>query len=339
MVRIGIVIPAFNSERFLPATLDGVISQTFADWNCVVVDDGSADHTAEIVMQFRLQDPRFRMIRQENRGIAQARNLGCHELDPTTEYMIFLDHDDIWEAEALHTLLTELDAHPNAVGAHGLARYIDKEGVPISPEAILQAHRTKSSLSVAPPDLEEWQRNRSGYIGGNLVPLRLDRPTDFAHLVHECRMVTPGTVLIRRSVVGATDPFDPALVPLDAWDLWIRMSRYGEILFVNQRVLNYRFHADNASKSYRGRMDPIINALYRKTFSSQENREEHRWILSQWRRRHMRIQLRGFVSGFARGGAALLKGNPMAAKEKLRLSRYHFSEWKYWLSQFRRNEQ
>lgn len=335
MARIGIVIPAYNSELFLQATLEGVISQTFQDWSCVVVDDGSCDHTSEIVSQACCKDFRFRFVRQENRGIAQARNRGFHELNSDTEYLIFLDHDDIWEVDALHTLLTRLDTHPQATGAHGLARYIDKDGIPISPDIIVHAHRMNSALSVAPPDLEEWQRNRMGYVNGEVVALPLDHPTDFAHLVHECRTVTPGTVLIRRSALGTSDPFDPALVPLDAWDLWIRMSRSGDILFVNQRVLNYRFHAGNASKSYQGRMDPILNALYRKTFSSKENSEEHRRILSHWRRRHMRIQFRGFASGLVRGGSAFFKGDINEARFRLRLARRHSSEYAYWVSHTR----
>ncbi len=332
MARIGIVIPAFNSERFLSATLKGVMDQTFTDWNCVVVDDGSVDQTAEIVAQVCREDPRFKLVRQDNSGIARARNRGYQEIDSNADYVIFLDHDDIWEAEALHTLFTVLDAHPNAVGAHGLARYIDQDGVPISPETIMQAHRSKSALSVAPPDLEDWQRNRMKYADGDIVPAPLDQPTDFSHLIHECRTVTPGTVLIRRSALRESYPFDPALVPLDAWDLWIRISRFGDILFVNQRVLNYRFHAGNASKSYQGRMDGILNALYRKTFLSSENSDEHRQILAQWRQRHMRIQLRGFAGGFVRGVVSLLKGDINKARFRLRLSRRYLSEYSYWVS-------
>jgi glycosyltransferase involved in cell wall biosynthesis len=331
MTKIGIVIPAWNSERFLSTTLEGVVTQSLADWECVVVDDGSMDGTADIVSQWCDRDSRIRLIRQENHGIAKARNRGYHELGSNTEYVIFLDHDDIWEKEALSTLSAVMDANPHAVGTHGLARYIDEGGVPIPPEKIIEAHRMNTALSVAPPDLEEWQRHRLGMRDGRIISLTLEHPTDFAHLVCECRTVTPGTVLLRRSAMAFKEPFDPDLVPLDAWDLWIRMSRRGDFLFVDKRILNYRFHQSNASKGFRGKTEPVLNRMYHKMYDSPENLKEHKRILTYWRRRHIRIQLRAAASHAMRSLQALQRGDIRMAKEKMDQSRYYFSECLSWL--------
>jgi glycosyltransferase involved in cell wall biosynthesis len=89
--KISVVIPAYNSEKCIRETLDSVLSQTLSPHEIIVVDDGSKDNTAAVVRSF---GDRIRYIRQDNQGIAGARNTGIHSA--SGDWIAFLDHDDLW---------------------------------------------------------------------------------------------------------------------------------------------------------------------------------------------------------------------------------------------------
>src|SRR5258708_1668380 len=74
--RFSVVVPAYGAAMTLPETLDAILSQTFTDWECVVVDDGSTDETLRIANEFAARDRRIRAIHQENKGTAGAYNTG-----------------------------------------------------------------------------------------------------------------------------------------------------------------------------------------------------------------------------------------------------------------------
>jgi len=89
---ISIIIPAFNAEDTLAETLDSVLAQTFADWEAIIVDDGSHDGTAALAATFAARDPRIRVVSQANGGVSAARNRGLAEAKGA--YGLFLDADD-----------------------------------------------------------------------------------------------------------------------------------------------------------------------------------------------------------------------------------------------------
>src|ERR1044072_4025280 len=92
---VSIVLPAFNRERSLAATIDSVLTQTFPDWELVVVDDGSSDSTPAIIERYHRRFPgKIRAIAQPNAGVAAARN---HAITAATgELVAFIDSDDLW---------------------------------------------------------------------------------------------------------------------------------------------------------------------------------------------------------------------------------------------------
>ena len=101
MSRISIVIPVYNAERYLPATVQGVLSQTFTEWDLVIINDGSHDTSHQLALEYSNLDPRITAISQDNSGVAAARNIGYRNIHARSEYVIFLDHDDVWQPEAL----------------------------------------------------------------------------------------------------------------------------------------------------------------------------------------------------------------------------------------------
>lgn len=89
---ISIIVPVYKVEKYLNRCLDSIIAQTFTDWECILIDDGSPDNSGEICDDYAKKDERFVVIHQENAGVSAARNAG---LDITKgEYITFVDSDD-----------------------------------------------------------------------------------------------------------------------------------------------------------------------------------------------------------------------------------------------------
>ncbi len=104
----SVVIPLYNKEKHIAGTLRSVFAQTCADYEIIVVDDGSTDGSAAVVES--LHDPRIRLIRQANAGVSAARNLGIAEA--RGEYIALLDADDEWRPEYLATIAALIRKYP-----------------------------------------------------------------------------------------------------------------------------------------------------------------------------------------------------------------------------------
>ena len=107
-MKISIVIPVCNVARFLPACLDSLLAQTFRDWTCLLVDDGSDDGSSDICRDYAGRDTRFAVRRVENRGAYAARNVGLSWADGDAVY--FCDSDDILHPELLACLASALES-------------------------------------------------------------------------------------------------------------------------------------------------------------------------------------------------------------------------------------
>ena len=100
--KVSVIVAAYNAEKYLSRCLDSIAAQTFRDWECVVVNDGSTDKTAEIVDSYVAKDRRFRVIHKENGGVASARQAGLDAAQG--EYTIHADADDWVEPEMLEEM-------------------------------------------------------------------------------------------------------------------------------------------------------------------------------------------------------------------------------------------
>ena len=174
---------------------------------------------------FAERDYRIRVARGPNGGVAAARNRGFAETDPRSSSLIFLDSDDLWEPDALETLVNALDAHPEYSSTHSVARSIDAEGRQLPGD-----------------DLDQRSLSRRGFAEGQVVARARNEPTTFADLAVHNWVLTPGTHLIRRDVMEMVGDFDVATDPADDWDMAIRVSRHGDIGFVDRSLLLWRRH-------------------------------------------------------------------------------------------------
>ena len=122
--RVSVVIPLYQTERYIREAVQSVLAQTFDDFELLVIDDGSSDRGPAIVRNFA--DTRIRLVTQQNRGLAGARNTGIRE--SIGAYIAFLDADDRWHPEKLARHVALLDARPDVGLTYCGSRLIDDEG-------------------------------------------------------------------------------------------------------------------------------------------------------------------------------------------------------------------
>ena len=108
---VSIIIPAYNLATYLPETLDSVLNQTEKDWECLIIDDGSTDHTAEVANQYVAKDGRFKYFKKENGGVSDTRNYGIAR--SAGKYILPLDADDLIDSEYIQEAVSVLEHNPS----------------------------------------------------------------------------------------------------------------------------------------------------------------------------------------------------------------------------------
>lgn len=130
--RASVIIPAYNAQRFIAEAIDSVLSQTHDNVECIVVDDGSNDRTAEVAGAY---GERVTLIRQENRKLPEARNTGIRHA--TGDYLSFLDADDRIARTKIEHQLAYLEAHPDCGAVYSRINYFDED----NPERLYSLRR------------------------------------------------------------------------------------------------------------------------------------------------------------------------------------------------------
>jgi glycosyltransferase involved in cell wall biosynthesis len=126
--RVSVVIPVYNRQAYIGAAVDSVLAQTFADFEVLVIDDGSTDQSRDVVRTYR--DPRVHLVCHErNQGIPRTRNTGIDAAHGT--YLAFLDSDDIALPTRLAKQVAFLDRHPHHAAVGGWIDWMDHTGRPL----------------------------------------------------------------------------------------------------------------------------------------------------------------------------------------------------------------
>ena len=121
--RVSVVIPLYNGEAHIAETIDGVLAQTFRDYDLIVIDDGSTDGSPAVVQRY---GDRVRYARQTNAGVSAATNTALSLA--RGDLIAFLDHDDVWLPSKLERQVAFLDAHPECGFVNCDMQYISKSG-------------------------------------------------------------------------------------------------------------------------------------------------------------------------------------------------------------------
>jgi glycosyltransferase involved in cell wall biosynthesis len=124
---VSVIIPAYNAEAFIQSTLDSVLAQTYQNFEIIVVDDGSSDRTPDVVESYTQCDPRIRLLRQKNSGVAAARNLAIQASKGV--YISPIDADDIWYPQKLEKQVRCIENADDSVGlVYSWSVYLNETG-------------------------------------------------------------------------------------------------------------------------------------------------------------------------------------------------------------------
>jgi glycosyltransferase involved in cell wall biosynthesis len=142
---VSIIMPTYNCGAFIEETIRSAQSQTYKDWEMIIIDDGSKDNSAEVVRSYMEKDERIKFLQQENAGSAAARNNGIRNAEG--QYIALLDADDLWEPSFLQeqiAFMTEKDA----VCVYCSYKCIDENGNEILNPVICRPEITTKDMMV-----------------------------------------------------------------------------------------------------------------------------------------------------------------------------------------------
>jgi glycosyltransferase involved in cell wall biosynthesis len=204
---VSVVIPCHNQAHFLGEAIESVLAQTYPHFEVVVVDDGSTDNTQEVASRY----PGVRCIRQENRGLAGARNEGIRR--SRGSHLVFLDADDRLLPNALEVGLRHLKERPECAFVAGRYRYIAFDGSPLP----------------TPP-----------------TPVGEDHHE--ALLCTRC-ISTPAAVMYQRLMLEFVGGFDTSASPSADYDLYLRVARKYPVHQHDEVVAENRRHGANMTRN------------------------------------------------------------------------------------------
>lgn len=124
MPKVSVIMPAYNVEKTIAASIQSVLNQTYSDFELIIVDDECTDDTMQIVAAF--DDDRIKLVSQKNRGLAGARNTGIW--NAKGEYLAFLDSDDLWRKDKLEQHVRHLNLDTSIGVSYSASEMIDDEG-------------------------------------------------------------------------------------------------------------------------------------------------------------------------------------------------------------------
>lgn len=216
MQRVSVILPTYNRAGILKKAIDSVLSQTYSEFDLLIVDDGSKDDTADVVRSYA--DERIRYLYTElNRGAAAARNFGIAQVSADAAYVAFEDSDDLWHPDKLEKQLKELEKHPEAGFCYHKIAYDMGGGY----RAILPDER----LSV---------EKKRGDI--------------YAQLLYD-NLVDCPSMLIRREILEQTGGFDEMMKALEDYDLALRLAKAAPAAFVDEVLLDSAYSTTGVSGS------------------------------------------------------------------------------------------
>jgi glycosyltransferase involved in cell wall biosynthesis len=224
MPQVSVIIPVYNGEKTIRETIKSVLQQTFADFEIIVINDGSTDATLEIL--FEIQDPRIQIFSYPNARQAASRNRGLEHAQG--DYIAFLDADDLWIRDKLELQFKALQSHPEAAFAYSWTDYIDERG-------------------------NFLHSGRHMTMNGNV----------YADLIVNNFVENGSNPLIRREVFDRVGVFDEALPPAEDWDMWLRIASCYPFVAIPATQVLYRVTSTSSSLNIAKQEQQCLEVLQR----------------------------------------------------------------------------
>jgi glycosyltransferase involved in cell wall biosynthesis len=217
---VSIIIPCYKQAHLLPEAIDSALAQTYANYEVIVIDDGSPDKTYEVATSYSS----VRCIRQENRGLAEARNTGLRA--SRGEFLVFLDADDHLTPAALSLGLQCFAARPEAQMVFGRYVVMSAEGRP------------------------------------NAQPTRLYEGDDYYRDLLVVNYIgAVGAVMYRRAVFAEVGGFRQHVAPAADYDLYLRIARRFPLAHYDAVTTRYRIYEGSMSQDFAIMLQCTIRAL------------------------------------------------------------------------------
>lgn len=228
MPKVSVIIPSYNQGKFITATIDSILNQTFKDFEIIVVVDGSTDDTK---LQLEKYKNKIKIIELERSERAVARNTGVK--NSSGEYIAFVDSDDIWKPKKLETQIPALDENKKTVLVYCASERINEHG-----------NKIKTA-----------KRQTQGYSGNVYEKLLLRN------------FVVSATPVLKRCALEQTDGFITKYIPYEDWELWIRLSTTGNFKFIDTPLASYRIHLMQTVKLVTAeKIEEVTNLLLNDSF-------------------------------------------------------------------------
>jgi glycosyltransferase involved in cell wall biosynthesis len=209
--RLSICMPAYKADRYLEPTLDSVRAQTFADWELILVEDGSHDRAEEIFQAFaaRVTQPTRFLRHEKNQGLPATRNTGIGLA--RAEWIVLLDSDDLWTPSHLADLVAGAEQNPSANLVHSGSVLFDSD--------------SGRELEIRAPSPQVVAEYPLSLFVGNYI-------------------VQPSSVMLKKSLWSQVGGFDPGFRYVEDREMWMRCARTGaKFAYTGGNTCLYRKHA------------------------------------------------------------------------------------------------
>ncbi|MEI8105920.1 MAG: glycosyltransferase family 2 protein [Actinomycetes bacterium] len=277
--RVGVVIPVFNVERWLDATLASLRRQTYPNWSAIIVDDESTDGTVSVAERHAAVESRIRVVTNPERGPGArlSRILGRSLHGNSVDYLYFPDGDDVLDPRLIAMFVERLEARPDAVAAYCRYLTIDESDTVLS----TSTHRR---FALTP----HWSRTLDD----------ADPVTPFETL-YAGAGTWEGLTMFKRTAYDTAGGLDesPAWTSHTVLDLLLRMTPLGEVIFVPEPLYHRRRRAGMVSENVartsandrelrlrwraRGQDDPALGAFVARSDLLLRHRKRPRGHLEQ----------------------------------------------------------
>ncbi len=207
---ISVCLPAYNAERYVRSAVESVLSQTFGDFELLVIDDGSTDKTAHVLRELAIRDSRIRLASRPNAGLVQTLNELLSQARGT--FIARMDADDVSKPARFARQVAYLESHPDCVALGSRCLFIDPEGLPIT-EFVDRYSHEQIDASLMRPEI------------GILHP----------------------TVMIRLDALRKVGGYRPDYPHVEDLDLFLRLAELGRLANLPDVLLDYRCHVASVS--------------------------------------------------------------------------------------------
>jgi len=198
---ISVIVPCYNYGRFLADALDSVSRQTYTNWECIIINDGSTDNTEIIAQQYVQKDARFIYMRQKNEGIAATRNNALKQAKGS--YIQFLDADDLLEHNKLKLQLQYLEQHTNIDIVYGDALFFQTEMPNVFSTGRSEGKKANKTMKIS---------------GSDAVMVRSIARDNFIEI---------SAPLLRKAIFTKTGDFDATYKSYEDWHFWFKCALAG----------------------------------------------------------------------------------------------------------------